>query len=276
MDMPEAHRHFRTLLARPQGNRQLATGALLIAQEAYPQMDINAYLQRLEHISDTIKQQLGMELDPRRIVAAINAHLYDELNFRGNQDNYYDPRNSFLNEVLERKIGIPITLSVIYIEIGRRVGLPIVGVGLPGHFIVQYDARVDTFWIDPFYRGAILTQADCAARMQQIYGPKVAWQDAFLTPVSDHDILRRMLSNLKGIYLQQRDYGRALSVVERLLIITPDQPTEVRDRGLLHHHLGNLEAAVDHLEHYLQLAAGAPDAAMVTKYLGILRRQLNT
>jgi len=276
MDMHEARRRFRTLLACPPGNLHLAEGALLIAQEAYPHLDINAYLQRLAQISDTIKQRLGMELDPRRIVASINTHLYDELNFRGNQDNYYDPRNSFLNEVLERKVGIPITLSVIYIEIGRQVGLPIVGVGLPGHFIVQYDAQADTFWIDPFYGGTILTQADCAARIQQIYGPKVTWQDSFLTSVSDRDILRRMLSNLKGIYLQQRDYNRALSVVERLLIVTPEQATEVRDLGLLHHHLGNLETAVDHLEHYLQLATDAPDTAMITKYLGIIRRQLNT
>lgn len=275
MDMHEARHRFRTLLARPQGDLHLAEGALLIAQEAYPHLDINAYLQRLKHISDTIKQQLGMELDPRRIVASINTHLYDELHFRGNQDNYYDPRNSFLNEVLERKIGIPITLSVIYIEIGRQVGLPIVGVGLPGHFIVQYDALADTFWIDPFYGGTILTQADCAARIQQIYGPQVTWQDSFLTPVSDRDILRRMLSNLKGIYLQQRDYNRALSVVERLLIVTPQHPPEVKDLGLLHHHLGNLEAAVDHLEHYLQLAAGAPDAAIIAKYLSMLRRQLD-
>lgn len=276
MDMHEARRRFRTLLACPPGNLHLAEGALLIAQEAYPHLDINAYLQRLAQISDTIKQRLGMELDPRRIVASINTHLYDELNFRGNQDNYYDPRNSFLNEVLERKVGIPITLSVIYIEIGRQVGLPIVGVGLPGHFIVQYDAQADAFWIDPFYGGTILTQADCAARIQQIYGPKVTWQDSFLTSVSDRDILRRMLSNLKGIYLQQRDYNRALSVVERLLIVTPEQATEVRDLGLLHHHLGNLETAVDHLEHYLQLATDAPDTAMITKYLGIIRRQLNT
>lgn len=276
MDMHEVRSRFRSLIARPQGDLRLAEGALLIAQEAYPHLDLNAYLQRLAEIGDTIKQRLEMELDPRRIVAAINTHLFDELNFRGNQDNYYDPRNSFLNEVLERKIGIPITLSVVYIEIGRQVGLPIVGVGMPGHFIVQYDAHADAFWIDPFYGGTILTQADCAARVQQIYGRKVEWQDVFLTPVSDHDILRRMLGNLKGIYLQQRDYSRTLSVVERLLLMTPNQPAEVRDRGLIQHRLGNLEAAVDDLEHYLQLAPGASDAAMVTQYLGTIRRQLNT
>ena len=276
MDRHEGRRRFRNLIARPQGDFRLAEGALLIAQEAYPHLDINVYLQRLDEIGSTIKQRLGMELDPRRIVAAINTHLFDELNFRGNQDNYYDPRNSFLNEVLERKTGIPITLSVIYIEIGRQVGLPIVGVGMPGHFIVQYDAHAATFWIDPFHRGAILSQADCADRVQQIYGRQVEWQAAFLVPVSDHDILRRMLGNLKGIYLQQRDFDHALSVVERLLLMTPDQAAEVRDRGLLHHRLGNLEAAVDDLEHYLQLAPGAPDAAMVTQYLGTLRRRLNT
>lgn len=276
MDRHEIRRRFRNLIERPQGELHLAEGALLIAQEAYPHLDINAYLQHLAAISDTIKQRLGIELDPRRIVAAINAYLYDELNFQGNQDNYYDPRNSFLNEVLERRIGIPITLSVIYIEIGRQVGLPIVGVGLPGHFIVQYDARADTFWIDPFYGGAILTQADCAVRIQQIYGSDVAWQEAFLTPVSDHDILRRMLGNLKGIYIRQRDYSLALSVVERLLLMTPDHPEEVRDSGLLHHHLGNLEAAIDRLERYLQLAPGASDAATITQYLGTLRRQSDT
>lgn len=275
MDMREIRRRFRDLIERPQGELHLAEGALLIAQEAYPHLDINVYLQRLAALSNTIKQRLGMELDPRRIVAAINVHLYDELNFRGNQDHYYDPRNSFLNEVLERKIGIPITLSVIYIEIGRQVGLPIMGVGLPGHFIVQYAARSDTFWIDPFYGGTILTPADCAARIQQIYGHNVEWHDTFLTPVSDHDILRRMLGNLKGIYIQQRDYRRALNVVERLLLMTPDQPAEVRDYGLLHHQLGNLEAAIDHLERYLQLAAEASDAATITQYLAALRRQLD-
>lgn len=275
MDIPEARQRFRTLIARPQGEIRLAEGALLIAQEEYPHLDVNAYLQRLDSMASTIKQQLGLELDPRRIVTAINTHLYDEQHFRGNQDDYYNPCNSFLNDVLDQKIGIPITLSVIYIEIGRQVGLPIVGVGLPGHFIVQYDAQVDTFWIDPFHGGTVLTREDCATRLEQIYNRKVDWQDAFLNPVSDHDILRRMLNNLKGIYIQQRDYARALSVVERLLLMAPEQATEVRDRGLLHARLGNLEAAIDDLEHYLQLAAATPDAPMVTQYIATLRKQLN-
>lgn len=275
MDISEARQRFRSLIARPQGEIRLAEGALLIAQEEYPHLDVNAYLQRLDSMANTVKRQLGLELDPRRIVAAINTYLYDEQHFRGNQDDYYNPCNSFLNEVLDQKSGIPITLSVIYIEIGRQVGLPIVGVGLPGHFIVQYDAQVDTFWIDPFHGGALLTREDCATRLEQIYNRKVDWHDTFLNPVSDHDILRRMLNNLKGIYIQQHDYARALSVVERLLLMTPEQATEVRDRGLLHARLGHLEAAIDDLEHYLQLAAATPDAPMVTQYIATLRKQLN-
>ncbi len=275
MDIPEVRQRFRTLIARPQGEIRLAEGALLIAQEEYPHLDVNAYLQRLDSMAATIKQHLGLELDPRRIVASINTHLYDEQHFRGNRHDYYNPCNSFLNEVLDQKIGIPITLSVIYIEVGRQVGLPIVGVGLPGHFIVQYNAQVDTFWIDPFDGGAILTRADCATRLEQIYSRKVDWQDAFLSPVSDHDILRRMLNNLKGIYIQQGGYARALSVVERLLLMTPEQSTQVRDRGLLNAHLGNLEAAIDDLEHYLQLATETPDAPIITQYIVTLRKQLD-
>src|SRR5919109_4372964 len=234
MDIPEARRHFAAIVRQPQGDFRLAEGALLIAQEEYPNLDIAAYLYRLDTMAAEVKHQLGLELDPRRIVATLNAYLFDTQGFYGNQEDYYDPRNSFLNDVLERKTGIPITLSVLYLELGRQVGLPIVGVGLPGHFIVQYAAQPGQFWIDPFHRGRVLTREDCMARLQDIYGQTLDWHDTYLQPVSDHDILRRMLHNLKAIYLRQSDYGRALRVVERLLLLTPGMPTEMRDRGLLH------------------------------------------
>ncbi|MGQ4809739.1 hypothetical protein NKDENANG_03166 [Candidatus Entotheonellaceae bacterium PAL068K] len=274
MKISEVRRRFQALIERPQGESRLAEGALLIAQEAYPGLDISAYLRRLEAMAEAVKRQLGLELEPRRIVATINAHLFETQGFRGNQDDYYDPRNSFLNDVLDRKTGIPITLSVVYLDIGRHVGLPINGVGLPGHFIVQYTAQAASFWIDPFYGGAMLTREDCSARLHQIYGQATAWNDAYLQPVSDCDILRRMLYNLKGIYLHREDYKRALGVVERLLLVAPNLPTEVRDRGLLHYQLGHLEAALDDLQHYLQLSSNTPDAAMITKHIVVLRRQL--
>ncbi|HEY7492552.1 MAG TPA: tetratricopeptide repeat protein [Candidatus Tectomicrobia bacterium] len=273
MDIPEIHRQFAALVRQTQGDFRLAAGALLIAQEEYPDLDIAAYLHRLDTMATAVKHQLGLELDPRRIVATLNAYLFDTQGFYGNQEDYYDPRNSFLNDVLDRKTGIPITLSVLYLELGRQVGLPIVGVGLPGHFIVQYAAQPGQFWIDPFHRGQILTRADCMARLQDIYGQTLAWHDNHLQPVSDHDILRRILHNLKAIYLRQSDYGRALSVVERLLLLTPEMPTEVRDRGLLRSQLGHLQAALEDLQYYLQLAPDAPDAVVITQYMAALRQQ---
>jgi regulator of sirC expression with transglutaminase-like and TPR domain len=273
MDIPEVRRHFAALVRQTQGDFRLAQGALLLAQEEYPHLDIAAYLHRLDTMAAEVKQQLGLELDPRHIVATLNAYLFDTQGFHGNQEDYYDPRNSFLNDVLDRKTGIPITLSVLYLELGRQVGLPIVGVGLPGHFIVQYAAQPGQFWIDPFHRGQVLSREDCMARLQNIYGPTLAWHDAYLQPVSDHDILRRMLHNLKTTYLRQSDYGRALGVVERLLLLTPEMPTEVRDRGLLHSQLGHLEDALADLQHYLQLAPDAPDAVVITQYIAALRQQ---
>jgi regulator of sirC expression with transglutaminase-like and TPR domain len=273
MDALEARRRFTELIRRPQGEFRLAEGALLIAQEEYPTLEMGDYLSRLDTIAAHISARLGFELEPRRIVAEMNAYLFDDQGFRGNEGDYYDARNSFLNDVLDRKMGIPITLAVLYLDIGRNVGLPIVGVGLPGHFIVQYSAQAAPFWIDPFYGGQILTPADCASRLAQVYGQVVPWQDAYLHAVSDHDILARMLNNLKAIYVQRHDYGRALATVERLILLLPDLPTEIRDRGLLRGQLGHLEAALDDLQHYLQLAPASPDAPLISQHIAALRHR---
>ena len=274
MHIPEARRRFAALVNRDQEGFRLAEAALLIAQEEYANLDVTAYLARIDSIADTIKAQLALELDPRRIVQAINTHLFDELGFRGNREHYADPRNSFLNDVIERRLGIPITLSVVYIEIGRLVGLPISGVGMPGHFIVQYTAQPEPFWIDPFYRGNVMTRADCQQFLQRLYGEKLPWNDAFLDPASDHDILQRMLNNLKIIYARQGEHRRALSVIERILVLSPDLPYEVRDRGLVHYQLGHLQAALYDLQRYLELFQEAPDAAVITRHVDALRQQL--
>ncbi|MGE3541937.1 MAG: SirB1 family protein [Candidatus Tectimicrobiota bacterium] len=270
----EVRRRFAALAETPQGAFRLAEGALLIAQEEYPRLDVVAYLRRLDMMAGEVSARLGLEIEPQHIVQTINAYLFDELGFRGNTEHYYDARNSFLNEVLERRTGIPITLSVAYVEIARVVGLPIVGVGMPGHFLVQYNAQPGAFWIDPFHRGQIMTQADCQALLAQMYGTTVAWSDTYLEPVSDHAILQRMLYNLKAIYLHYNDHQRALSVVERLLLLRPEMVSEVRDRGLLRLQLQQREAALDDLQLYLQLAPGAPDTVAVTRQITSLRQQL--
>ncbi len=274
MDIAEVRSRFAELVRLPQGEFRLAEGALLLAQEEYLDLSVPAQLARIDGFADTVRQRLGMELDPRQIVAMINTLLFDEEGFRGNQEDYYDPRNSFVNEVLERRLGIPITLSVLYIEMGRLVGLPIAGVGMPGHFIVQYTAQPEQFWIDPFDRGRVLTYEDCKARLQQLYGRQLPWRDAYLQAISDHDILRRMLNNLKMIYVRRNDYPRALRAIERILLITPELPTEVRDKGLVHYQLGHLQAALYDLQRYLELFHEAPDAPAIEKHIATLRRQL--
>lgn len=273
MERP-ARQRFAALAEQPHGAFRLAEGALLIAQEEYPRLDVAAYLQRLDAMASVVSGRLGLEIEPQQIVAQINAYLFDEQGFRGNQTQYYDARNSFLNDVLERKTGIPITLSVVYIEIARQVGLPIVGVGLPGHFLVRYSALPTVFWIDPYYRGTILTLDDCQARLAEMYGDRVVWDAAYVEPVSDHAILQRMLYNLKSIYVQQNDPRRALGVVERLLLLRPDVLSEVRDRGLLQAQLGRLEAALDDLQLYLQLSPDAPDAAALQRHITTLQQHL--
>lgn len=213
METSEARRRFAALVEQPHGAFRLAEGALLIAQEEYPSLDVALYLRRLDAMAEVVSGRLGLEIDPENIVAHINAYLFDEQGFRGNQTQYYDARNSFFNEVLERKTGIPITLSVLYIDIARQVGLPIVGVGMPGHFLVRYSAQPIVFWIDPYYRGNILNAEDCQQRLAEMYGDRLRWDAAYIEPVSDHAILQRMLYNLKSIYVQQGDHQRALGVV---------------------------------------------------------------
>lgn len=276
MEMPEARRRFADLIERDQGEFRLAEAALYLAQEEYPEMSVRAYLDRIDAMAETVKTELGLELDPVRIVREINTHMFETMGFQGNRESYYDPRNSFLNDVIDRRLGIPITLSVIYIEVGRLVGLPISGVGMPGHFIVQYTAQPEPFWIDPFERGTMMTRDACVERLQKLYGDQLPWQDTFLAPISDHDILRRMLNNLKHNFARQNDYHRALNTIERILLLSPEMPTEIRDRGLVHYRLGHLQAALYDLQRYLELFQEAPDAAVISRHIATLRRQLGT
>ncbi|ETX05904.1 SirB1 family protein [Candidatus Entotheonella palauensis] len=276
MQMPEARRHFAALIERPQGEFRLAEAALYLAQEEYPEMSVRTYLDRIDEMAEAVKAELGLELDPVRIVQEINTHLFETLGFRGNWEQYYDPRNSFLNDVIDRGLGIPITLSTIYIEVGRLVGLPIAGVGMPGHFIVQYTAQPEPFWIDPFERGTMMTRDACVERLRGIYGEQVPWRDEFLMPISDHNILHRILNNLKQNYIRQHDFHRALGAIESILLLNPEIPTEVRDRGFVHSQLGHWQAALYDLQRYLELYEEAPDAAVISHHIATLRQRLES
>ena len=224
---------FREAVSGPENRLDLGRAALFIAGEAYPGLDILRYVAKLEAMAAAVRPGVATTDAPILKIEHLNAYLFEERGFRGNTQEYYDPRNSFLNDVIDRRLGIPITLSVVYMEVGRRVGMPLQGVGMPGHFIMKYADPEEDIYIDPFNRGRILSREACEELLHDVYGEPVPFQETFLAPVSKKQILSRILMNLKAIYIHTKDYLKALSVVERQLIIQPDTEQEVKDRAAL-------------------------------------------
>lgn len=251
----------------------LARAALLIAQQEYPDLEVGAYLHALEVMAVEARGFTIDEEYPLRIIQCLNEYFYDELGFVGNKNNYYDPRNSFLNQVIDRKTGIPITLSLIYLEVCQRLDFPMVGINLPGHFLIRPEFEDTGIFIDPFNRGEILFEQDCEERLAKLYGRPIPMQPEFLQPVNKRQFLARLLTNLKFIYLNQRDLKKALTNVEYILLLFPDAVSERRDRGLLYFQLGLGSQAVQDLEIYLAMRPKAEDANTILQLLDQLRRQ---
>jgi regulator of sirC expression with transglutaminase-like and TPR domain len=258
MTSPIVRQRFASLIEREDHEIDLALAALLIAQEEYPAMDPGNYLSRLDGLARQAREEAVKARSIHDVIGVINHVLFDVEGLRGNAENYYDPRNSFLNDILDRKLGIPISLSIVYIAVGRRLGLPVVGIGLPGHFIVAIEAD-EQILIDPFYRGTILTVADCAARIRQVYGDRLTFHPRMLTPVTSRQILVRVLTNLKAIYSQVNDRGRLLATIDRLLLLNPGEVQELRDRGIVCQQIGFYAQAIADLQRYVELAPHASD-----------------
>jgi len=209
---------WKEITAGPESDVDLVEAALLIAAHEYPELDVLAYQARMDRIAATLKGRLRRDIGPAESIVALNRYLFEELGFRGNASDYYDPRNSFLNEVLDRKLGIPITLAVIYIEVGRHIGLALHGVSFPGHFLVKCPARDGVIVLDPCARGASLSLEDLQQRLRALRGgaaPPADIAQRMLAAAGKKDILSRMLRNLKGVYLQRRDFSRALAAADR-------------------------------------------------------------
>jgi len=276
--LPSARERFTQLVSGSEEELDLAEAALLIAQEEHPDLDVIAYLRRLDELAASVRARLPQAPEPADIIHNLNARLFREEGLAGNESEYYDPRNSFLNEVLDRKQGIPITLSVIYLEVGRRLGLPLVGVGFPGHFLVKYRGADGDVVLDPFAGGATLTREELEQRLRRMYGeanPFLAQIPQLLAPASKKEILVRMLGNLKGVYLQQNDFTRALAAIDRILLVAPDLALEVRDRGAVHQRLGHLQAALQDFRRYLQMVPDAGDAEAVRTIISRMTARLN-
>ena len=263
MDFSRARQLFYREINQPDSSIDLAKAALYIALEEYPNLEAHEYLNILDTMADEVRDRLPAQNYPLRVIQTINRYLYEDLQFAGNDADYYDPRNSFLNQVIDRRTGIPISLSLVYLEVAKRIDFPMVGIGMPGHFLIKPDFADAAIFVDAFNGGEILFTEDCQDRISQIYGQPMELQPAFLAPVSRRQFLGRMLGNLKAIYLQQRDAVRVLGAIERILLLFPDALGERRDRGILYYQLGRFTEARSDLQLYLRNDPNAPDAAMI-------------
>ncbi len=250
----------------------LDVAALELASIEFPGLELEGSLFRLDNLAEQISCQLSGNANCLDFIRAANELLFEVLQFRGNEEQYYDPRNSCLNSVLMRRLGIPISLSVLYIEIARRLKRMVYGVGLPGHFIVACEDGDARYWVDPFHNGRILSFADCAALAKQTAGVDLRSNPAVLAPVSKRQILVRMLSNLKAIYLRGEAFDKARQVLDLLIDATPDYPEEYRHRGIVHLRQSNHRAAKADLETYLRLEPDTPERDEVEKQLLLIER----
>ncbi|HSJ10992.1 MAG TPA: transglutaminase-like domain-containing protein [Longimicrobiales bacterium] len=268
-----ARSRFIAAASRPEPALNLAEAALLVAAEEYTQLAPEPYLRRLDELAERVRDRLWNETAPVVVLQELSRVLFEEEGFRGNRMEYYDPRNSLLNDVLDRRMGIPITLCIVYLEVGWRLALPLHGVNFPGHFIVRYDGEAMQLLVDPFQAGAVRFEDEAQDLLDQVYGGSVRMKPEFLRLADRKDILFRLLANLKAVYLNRRDDVRALAAVERLLVLQPDNGDEERDRGMVLTRLGRPAEAAEALLHYLELVPDAPDAARVKLLLDQLEAQ---
>lgn len=252
----------------------LGLGALLIAKDAYPELDTRAYMKQLDRMALEVKGLIGETAEPSRQIAQLNHYLFEENSFKGNQDDYYNPRNSYLNDVLERKLGIPITLSVVYIEMSKRIGLPIVGVGFPGHFIVKHKGEYLETYIDPFHGGRILSDDELHEQLETVFQQPTPLQPEFLKQVSNREILARILRNLKQIYFKAKAYDRAISASERITWLLPDYAQEHQDLGYLYYKTHAHGKSLKSFEEYLRISGNPPDREDIEENIGLLKKRL--
>lgn len=258
---------FAELVSREDQRIELAKACLQIAEDAYPGLDVDGYVGELERFAKRLRTRFAHDALAEDRIIALNELLFDDLGFAGNTDDYYDPRNSYLNEVIDRRTGIPITLSVLYMEIGRRIGLPFEGVSFPGHFLVRLPLRGGTLVLDPFSGGVPQPEAELRERLKRVIprealgGVAVAELplDQFLEPANNRQILARLLRNLKGVYREKDQPERMLAVLNRMIVVAPESAGELRDRGFVYQRLECWRPALQDLAEYLQREPDAPD-----------------
>ncbi len=246
--------------------------ALEIARDAYPELEPGPYLERIDALAARARERCAAVDRPIQVLGQINWVLFVEEGFQGNTSDYYDPRNSYLNEVLDRKTGIPISLSLIYWRLAERLGLAVAGMNLPAHFMLRVGQEHAPVFVDPFHDGALYDRDGCQARISQLLGQSVALTDAQLAPCPTALVVARMLRNLKAIYLQNHDYPSALPVQRRLAALNAHDADEQRDLGMLYLQLDRTADALAPLQAYLDARSQDPAAAEIHALLRAARR----
>jgi regulator of sirC expression with transglutaminase-like and TPR domain len=272
-----ARQAFAEMAGRPSEAIEIDRAALLIAAEEYPELRVETYLAQLDGLAERVSQLLYADAGSHEILARLHQILFEEEGFHGNLEDYYDPRNSYLNQVLDRRTGIPITISTVYLEVARRLGFRVVGVGFPGHFLVKHSTpRGSEIVIDPFAKGKILSLEECRERLSQMSNGQIEFTPEHLRPATARQMLVRMLNNLKTIYLTRDDDRRALAAVERILLLAPELASEIRDKGMLLARLDRPLEALAALARYRELSPEASDATRVDELMDRLRLKVGT
>lgn len=266
-----ARQRFRELAARPDAMVDLVEASLVVAMEDAPGLNITPYLREVAEWSDCIRERLQGSRDIERIIQTINQLLFGDLGFHGENEDYYDPRSALIHETLDKHAGLPIALSIVYIEISRRVGMEVSGVAIPGRFLVKLSGSFGQIVLDPFDGGKILQNNELQSLLDEVYGGGVRLREHHLRSFSRKEILARELTHLKAAYLFRKDLARAAASIDRLLILDGDDAAEVRDRAALAARLHDYQGAIDGFERYLALMPHADDAARVYDHIASLR-----
>ena len=252
----------------------LARIALEIARDAQPELDIESYLGKIERLAERARTRCRPGSKVRDVLGQINWVLFVEAGLRANEEDYYDPRNSYLNDVLDRGLGIPISLALVYWDVGERLGLALAGANLPLHFMLRFEEDGLIWFVDPFHAGAIYNRENCQQKLSEIVQQPVVLTDSLAAPCAIRVVVVRMLRNLKAIYGTQQDVGSLLPVQRRLAALIQNDPNELRDLGLLYAQTDRLGEAIDPLETYVQASPPADDVNEIRALVEAIRRQL--
>lgn len=258
----------------PDSELELATGALLIAKSDYPELDVADYQQQLDAMADAIRQNLQGTALPEHHIAEMNRYLFEEQKFQGNNKDYYALSNNFLNVVLDRKMGLPITLSVLYIEVGKRAGLPLVGVNFPGHFLVKYKSEHLDVFIDAFDSGKFMSENALEAKLQETFGQPINLQPSMLTEATHREILARILRNLMHAYTRLERHDAALQAAQRITWFLPNSAGALRQFGYMLYRNNAYSDAISVFQRCLEIEENPVEVAAIERNIRVLRQLL--